>query len=121
MVEDPDAAREHCHALFNNMALADVVMSADRLMREAPDGTVTTRKVAAELRLSDSVVRPVMGRLVSAHMLDELPKTGAGNGPRLFYRRNDDRWTALCALLATFRPRQTEPTPTVRRRPSGRS
>lgn len=97
-------AREQCQALFNNMAFADVVMAADHLMTESADGTVTTRKVAAALGLSDSVVRPVMVRLVTAQLLDELPKVGAANGPRLFHRRNGDRWTATCSLITMIRP-----------------
>lgn len=113
MSDNAGAAREQCHAIFNNMALADVVVAADGLLAGSADGTLTTRKVAAALGRSDSVVRPVMVRLAAAQMLDELPKMGAANGPRLFHRRNEDRWTAICALIATIQLQ--EPAPTRRR------
>lgn len=103
MSDDAAATREQCQALFNNLAFADVVVTANRLMDQASDSTVTTRRVASALGLSDSVVRPVMVRLVAAHMLDELPKVGPTNGPRLFHRRNDDRWTALCGVISAVR------------------
>lgn len=118
MSDNAAAAREQCHAIFNNTAFADVVVAADRLMTESADGTVTTRKVAAALAVSDSIVRPVMVRMVVAQMLDELPKIGAANGPRLFHRRNEDRWVALCSLIAAVQPQ--EPVPS-RRRPASRS
>ena len=106
MSDNAATARAHCYAIFNNMAFADVVVAVDRLMTRAADGTVTTRKVAAELRVSDSVVRPVMVRLVAAQLLDELPKVGAANGPRLFHRRNPERWSAIGTLIATMRPQE---------------
>jgi hypothetical protein len=110
MSDNAAAAREHCHALFNNMAFADVVMAADRLMSDAADGTVTTRKIASALGFSDSVVRPVMIRLVAAQLLDELPKVGPANGPRLFHRRNADRWTSISALIAIVQSQVAAPT-----------
>jgi hypothetical protein len=104
MSDNAAVARSQCQAIFNNSAFADVVAAADRLMNEAADGTVTTRRVAADLRVSDSVVRPVMVRLVAAQLLDELPKVGASNGPRLFHRRNEERWASLCALITAILP-----------------
>ena len=106
MSDNTAAAREQCHALFNNAAFADVVMAADEAMTGAVDGTVTTRQIAAALGLSDSVVRPVMVRLLAAELLDELPKVGPANGPRLFHRRNESRWKALCALIVDVAPAQ---------------
>lgn len=99
MSDNGTAAREQCHALFNNSAFADVVIAVNRLLEEASNSTVTTRKVAAALGLSDSVVRPVMIRLAAAALLGELPKIGPSNGPRLFHRRNGERWQQLCALI----------------------
>ena len=109
MSDNAASAREQCHAIFNNMAFADVVMTADGLLAGSADGTLTTRQVAAALGLSDSVVRPVMVRLAAAQLLDDLPKMGAANGPRLFHRRNEDRWTAICALIATIQPQVLTP------------
>jgi len=106
MTDSSAAARDQCQAIFNNAAFADVVTTADRLMAAAADGTVTTRQVAAELRLSDSTVRPVMGRLIAAQLLDELPRVGPANGPRLFHRRNQDRWSALSTLIATVQAQE---------------
>jgi predicted transcriptional regulator len=88
------------YAMFNNAAFADVVVVSDKLMESRADGTVTTRLVAAELRLGDSVVRPVMMRLMAAGLLDELPRTTARSGPRLLCRRNQTAWKALLDLLA---------------------
>jgi hypothetical protein len=116
MTDNAPAARVDCHAIFNNMAFADVVMAADRLMTGAVDGTVTTRQVASELGFSDSVVRPVMQRLVAAQMLDELPKAGASNGPRLFHRRNVDRWRSLAALIDSVAAAKPEPARRAARR-----
>jgi hypothetical protein len=102
-------ARARCHAIFNNAAFGDVVVTADRLLSEGPDGTVTTRRVAAVTGIADSVVRQVMVRLVAAQMLYELPKIGPTNGPRLFYRRNDDRWVALTAVVTALT--KSDPSP----------
>jgi hypothetical protein len=103
MSDNDREARSSCHALFNNGTFADAVFVADRIMSARDDGLVTTRLVSAELRVSDSVVRPVMMRLVAGGLLDELPKAGATNGPRLFHRRNPHRWTALLELIASTR------------------
>lgn len=99
MSDIDETTRPALHALFNNAAFADVARTAHRITRERPDGTVTTRLVAAELRISDSVVRPVMTRLVISGLLDELPKSGAVNGPRYFHPRHPQRWEALLSLI----------------------
>jgi hypothetical protein len=89
-------------AIFNNAAYADIVIAADAVIASRADGTVTTRQVAARLAVSDSVVRPVMQRLLAAALLADMPASGARNGPRPFYRRNDETWTILVALLESL-------------------
>lgn len=100
MSEELPEPRAISHALFNNASFAQVVSSSDTILETGGDAaTVTTRQVAAAIGASDSVVRPVMQRLVAAGLLDRLPKTGPANGTQLYVRRNNDRWRALLALI----------------------
>lgn len=100
MADGSAPGRSVSHALFNNAAFGEVALSADRILAAAgAGGTVTTRQVAAATGSADSVVRPVMQRLVGAGMLTPLPKTGAPNGPQLFLRAEPARWVVLLALV----------------------
>jgi hypothetical protein len=92
-------ARTVTHALFNNRAFADVTVAADRILDAAPQGTVTTRQVAAATGFADSVVRPVMIRLNAAGLLRALPKQGAANSTQLYQRVDDELWQRLLALI----------------------
>lgn len=88
------------HALFGNASLAEAAVSTDRILTGGGSGaTVTTRQVAAATGSADSVIRPVMQRLVVAGLLTPLPKMGPSNGAQLFLRSAPNRWTALIALL----------------------
>ena len=116
MSDSFETARLARYAMFNNMAFSDVVVTADRLLANAVDGTVTTRQIAAALGIGDSVVRPVMERLVGAGMLDELPRTGVSNGRRLFHRRNEGRWTPMLALIQATGATTAAGTPKGRQR-----
>lgn len=80
-------------ALFNNAALLEVLVSADRILGVAPH-TVTTRQVAAATGRSDSVVRPVMMRLLAAGLLRE-PTEVVGRGPRPFTKARHELWQRL--------------------------
>lgn len=91
-------ARSVSAALFNNAAFSEVLASAHILLA-APDGTVTTRQVAAAIGRSDSVVRPVLLRLVAAGLLvDEGSK--AGRGPRPFARGRRELWKELLRVVS---------------------
>ena len=88
------AAQERSAALFGNRHFADVVLAVDRLSATG-DAFVTTRMVASETRLGDSLVRPIMRRLDAAGLLAALPRTG---GPRSMLNYQVMRgvpWTAL--------------------------
>ncbi|WP_299056423.1 hypothetical protein [uncultured Nocardioides sp.] len=87
-------------ALFNNAALAEVLVSADRILSVTPH-TVTTRQVAAATGRSDSVVRPVMMRLLSGGLLSE-PAQVTGRGPRPFARAHQELWERLLAVTAVI-------------------
>mgnify|MGYP000917581513 CR=1 FL=1 len=74
-------------ALFNNRHMADVAEHALKAADDS-DGLLTTRWVAASTGLADSVVRPVMLRLVEAEILTRLPRMSAGRSAQYF--RIDD-------------------------------
>ncbi len=120
MTDHPDETRrEISYALFGNRAVIDVVNAIVRLTPASED-FVTTRRVAAVTGLSDSVVRPVMRRLVAAGLLIDLPR-----GPRMrgehFHRAPHgplrDALATLCELIASQTAEaDKEHTPTQRRR-----
>jgi len=108
--ERHEAARERSSAIFNNRFFADVVLAVDRL--SAPDDAfVTTRMIASETMLSDSLVRPVMLRLRTAGLITALPRAG---GPRstLYYQvRRGPLWTGVqAACVASIVEDETAPT-----------
>ena len=72
------ASQERSAAIFGNRYFAEVVLAVDRLSATG-DAFVTTRMVASETALGDSLVRPVMRRLDVAGLIAALPRTG---GPR---------------------------------------
>lgn len=72
------ASQERSAAIFGNRHFAEVVLAVDRLSATG-DAFVTTRMVASETALGDSLVRPVMLRLDTAGLVAALPRTG---GPR---------------------------------------
>ena len=87
-----DAARQarrlsRSFALFNNRHMADVAEHALKVAVSS-DGLLTTRWIAASTGLADSVVRPVMLRLVEAEILTRLPRMSAGRSAQYF--RIDD-------------------------------
>jgi hypothetical protein len=90
----PQTRRERSAALFGNSFVVDVVMAIDRLA-PAAENFVTTRTVASETGVSDSLVRPVMRRLAEMGVLAPSPRTG---GPRSELRYQVSRgalWTAV--------------------------
>lgn len=85
-------------ALFNNAAFTEVVVAADRILEVSPH-TVTTRQVAAAIGRSDSVVRPVMKRLVAGGILSD-PGTSSERRVCPFTRSRPGAWEPLLALIA---------------------
>jgi hypothetical protein len=69
------ASQERSAAIFGNRHFAEVVLAVDRLSA-TDDAFVTTRMIASETTLGDSLVRPVMRRLDAAGLLAALPRTG---------------------------------------------
>ncbi len=90
------ASRDRSAALFGNRFFAEVVAAIDRLSG-AEDALVTTRRVAHELVLSDSLVRPVMLRLHAAGLLTDLPREGGSRSTLLYQVRRGPFWAAVLA------------------------
>ena len=91
------------YALFNNAAFADIVLTAQEIFeRDEQPAFVTTRQVASKTGRSDSVVKPVMVRLVAAGLLEPLPKSGPSNSVQFYARQHPSRWQSLVALLHTL-------------------
>lgn len=81
-------------AIFGNRAAADVIRAIVELTRAKNQG-VTTRMVARHAGLGDSVVRPVMLRLLSAGTLTARPRDGGARSALLYEVRPGDLWDAL--------------------------
>ncbi len=59
---------------------------------------ITTRAVAARTGMADSVVRPVMNRLVSAGALAAVPRVGGPRSSQYFTIGRTSLWTTLLTL-----------------------
>lgn len=70
-------------ALYNNRYFAAVAEELFRISNAGAD-MVTTRMVASSSGLADSIVRPVLLRLVDAEILRKLPRSGAGRSPQYY-------------------------------------
>lgn len=103
MSEDTrEALRRRSSALFGNRYMAEVVVAVVDLTSATGDTPVTVRMVASRTDLTDSLVRPVVKRLVDAGLLEPQPQ----ERPRGTYfhevRRDDGMWDMLvstCRLL----------------------
>jgi hypothetical protein len=94
--------RDRSAALFGNRSFAEVVTAIDRLSGPE-DGFVTTRRVASDTGIGDSLTRPVMLRLRNAGLISELPREGGPRSTLLYQVRRGPLWTAvLAACLATI-------------------
>lgn len=94
------ATRSWSFAVFNNRAFADVIVATYRTCNASPDGVTTARQVAAALGLADSVVRPVMQRMVAAGLLHARERVGIGNAPRPYQLAQLPSWLLLIELIA---------------------
>ncbi|MEZ5097054.1 MAG: hypothetical protein R2731_13705 [Nocardioides sp.] len=95
-VLDGEARRAKSAALFNNRHFAEC---AAHLIEVSKSGAefVTVRQIAAASQLADSLVRPVVLRLVDAGVLEKLPRLGGGRSPQ-YYRVVDAEilnWVSL--------------------------
>ena len=95
------ASRERSAAVFGNSFFAEVVTAVERLSAPA-EAFVTTRMVASETTLSDSLVRPVMHRLRNVGLIMALPRTGGPRSTIHYQVQRGPLWTAVvtaCALI----------------------
>lgn len=79
-----EARQARSGALFNNRHFADVAGAALAISRSRSD-MLTVRMIASWTGLADSVVRPVLLRLVEANVFEKLPRAGAARGAQ-YYR-----------------------------------
>ena len=94
-----EARRAASTAMFNNRAFVDVVLAINRIA-DQQDVFVTTRAIAANTGIVDSVVRPVMHRLVEAQALAAVPKTGGPRSTQYFTVGRVSIWEALLTLCS---------------------
>ena len=94
--KEREASRERSSAIFGNRYFVDVVLAVHQLS-SAEDTRVTTRMVASETTLSDSLVRQVMQRLRDAGLIAEPPRTGGIRSPRYFLVRRGPLWSSVLA------------------------
>lgn len=94
-----EARRAASGALFNNRVVVDVVLAIERIADQR-DVFVTTRAIAANTGIVDSVVRPVMHRLVEAQALAAMAKTGGPRSAQYFTIGRAATWEALLALCS---------------------
>lgn len=97
------ASQERSAALFGNRYFADVVLAVDRLSA-AGDAFVTTRMVASDTTLGDSLVRPVMHRLGAAGLIAALPRTGGRRSTLNYQVIRGPLWATLVAVCAETTP-----------------
>jgi hypothetical protein len=100
-----ETRRQRSAALFNNRYFSEVILAANQLATE--DDLVTTRHIAAATGLADSLVRPVLLRLVDADMLDRLPKVGGSRTVQYFRISRGKDWLNLVRLAALQRSSST--------------
>ena len=101
-LEEPEASRERSSAIFGNRYFVDVVLAVDQLSG-TDDTRVTTRMVASETTLSDSLVRQVMERLHDAGLIAEEPRSGGPRSPRYFQVQQGRLWTGVLATCVASR------------------
>lgn len=101
MESGAESLRSRSAAVFGNRYLVEVVAAAVA-SASGPEDVLTVRMLAQRAGLADSVVRPVVKRLVEAQLLQPLPQERP-RGPNYHrIRRDDGIWDTLahtCALL----------------------
>jgi hypothetical protein len=86
---------ERSAALFNNRHLVAVVGA---IAQVRGDSGFTTRRIAVATKLPDSLVRPVIQRLLAAGMLEEIHRLPGSRGAKYFHAAKKTPWTELKAL-----------------------
>ncbi|NYS18556.1 winged helix DNA-binding protein [Streptomyces sp. SJ1-7] len=97
-----EALRRRSSALFGNRYMAEVVVAVVDLASATGDSPVTVRMVASRTELTDSLVRPVVKRLVEAGLLEPQPQERSRGTYFHEVRRDDGMWDMLvstCRLL----------------------
>ncbi|MFD3572554.1 hypothetical protein [Streptomyces sp. NPDC058644] len=97
-----EALHRRSSALFGNRYMAEVVVAVDDLTSATGATPVTVRMVASRTGLTDSLVRPVVKRLVDAGLLDPQPQERLRTASYHQVRRDDGLWDTLvntCQLL----------------------
>jgi predicted transcriptional regulator of viral defense system len=106
-VTDPEgeARRAKSAALFNNRHFAECAVY---LLDASNSGAefVTVRQIAAASQLADSLVRPVLLRLVDAGVLEKLTRLGGGRSPQ-YYRVVDAQLLAWVSLTTSVNDQST--------------
>ena len=90
-----DVHAERSAALFNNRHLVAVVSAIAQI--RGTDG-FTTRMIAANTDLPDSLVRPVIHRLLAAGILEDLHRGPGSRGAKYFRVAKHNAWTELKGL-----------------------
>jgi hypothetical protein len=104
---DEHAASQECSAaIFGNRYFAEVVLAIDRLSATG-DAFVTTRMVASDTRLGDSLVRPVMRRLGSAGLIAPLPRTGGPRSTLNYQVIRGSLWATMVAACVEMTAQET--------------
>ncbi len=80
-------------AVFGNRYFARVLESAAEL--HSANELITTRRIARSLDVPDSVVRPVLLRLVTAHLVVAVPRTNGPRSPQYYEITNHKAVTTL--------------------------
>lgn len=101
-----EARRARSAALFNNRYFADVAVHALAVSSHGED-LFTARMIASETGLADSVVRPVLLRMVDAEVLERLPRAGGGRSAQ-YYAVKDGG--LLARLSELFEVPRADPT-----------
>lgn len=103
--EEREARARRSVALFNNRYFAEISEEALRLSHAGRD-MITTRMIASASGLADSLVRPVLLRLVGAQILDKLPRAGGGRSAQYYVVLEPDV-LATISRLAHMRSHNT--------------
>lgn len=103
--EDSEASRGRSSAIFGNRYFVDVVLAVDQLSSD--DARVTTRMVASETTLSDSLVRQVMQRLRDAGLIAEPARIGGRRSPRYFQVRRGPLWNGVLSACTAAMEHET--------------
>ncbi|GAS98592.1 transcriptional regulator, BadM/Rrf2 family [Mycolicibacterium canariasense] len=89
---------ERSAALFNNRHLVAVVGAIAQIRN---NDEFTTRRIAVATSLPDSLVRPVIQRLFTAGILEEVHRSPGPRGATYFRTAEKTGWAELKALCRT--------------------